>query len=154
MPLAAVTEGGRGDREEGRNAETEIPFLSHPPSVLPHCQHRGPGAADGGSTAPLQRDGGGGNCSFVFTKPRCSPGSAAVRWDLSRGVLVICDSTVCSSSFEPNKQQVILLYSYTPPAPLTLGVLIQLAAVVFGPNKIQHALQPQCTLYPRPQART
>lgn len=42
-------------------------------------------AADGGYTAPLRWDGGGGKRSSLFTNRRFSPGTAAVRWDLSGG---------------------------------------------------------------------
>lgn len=60
-------------------------LLAHPPLCSCTLSTQIILAADGGSTAPLQWDGGGGKRSSLFTNRRFSPGAAAVRWDLSGG---------------------------------------------------------------------
>lgn len=89
VQASSVTRGGRG-RERGSARRDEMQkqrFPSPLPSPLcsPTLSTQMILPADGVSTAPLQWDGGGGNCSFLFTNLWSSPGRAAVRWDLSRG---------------------------------------------------------------------
>lgn len=92
--FATDRKGGKREREgergrKGWNAETEIPFSSPiPPSLFSYTVNTEDPACLSGSTAPLQRDGGGRKCSVVFTNPGCPvlQDAAAVRWDLRRGV--------------------------------------------------------------------
>lgn len=79
LPLAAVKRGREREMHRQR-----FPSALPSPLCSPTLSTQMILAADGGSTAPLQWDGGGGN-SFLFTNLWSSPGNAAVRWDLSRG---------------------------------------------------------------------
>ena len=108
-PPAAVTRGGRERerermrerREEGRIAETEIPFSSPiPPFCSPTLSTQMILAADGGSTAPLQWDGGGGELQLSVYKPVVLLGQSCCQMGFDQRVLVICDSTVRGFSFQ------------------------------------------------------
>lgn len=69
-------------------------------------------AADGGSTAPLQWDGGVVNYSSLFTNLWFSPGGAAVRWDLSRGSWWTVTQQSAGFHFNQTQQRVrFLLHS-------------------------------------------
>lgn len=87
--------------EEGRNAETEIPFSSPiPPFCSPTLSTQMILAADGGSTAPLQWDGGGRELQLSVYKPVVLLGQRCCQMGFDQRVLVICDSTVRGFSFQ------------------------------------------------------
>ena len=91
----------RERREEGRIAETEIPFSSPiPPFCSPTLSTQMILAADGGSTAPLQWDGGGGELQLSVYKPVVLLGQSCCQMGFDQRVLVICDSTVRGFSFQ------------------------------------------------------
>lgn len=77
--------GGGVERAGEKCRDRDSLLLAHPPLHSCTLSTQIILAADGGSTAPLQWDGGGGKRSSLFTNWRFSPGAAAVRWDLSGG---------------------------------------------------------------------
>lgn len=110
LPLAAVTRGGRERRGEMQGQRFPSPL----PSPFCSCTLSTQIilAADGGSTAPLQWDGGVVNYSSLFTNLWFSPGGAAVRWDLSRGSWWTVTQQSAGFHFNQTQQRVrFLLHS-------------------------------------------
>lgn len=110
LPLAAVTRGGRERRGEMQGQRFPSPL----PSPFCSCTLSTQIilAADGGSTAPLQWDGGVVNYSSLFTNLWFSPGGAAVRWDLSRGSRWTVTQQSAGFHFNQTQQRVrFLLHS-------------------------------------------
>ncbi len=107
LPLAAVTKGERERererrRERNRNAETEIPFSSPIPPLFSHTVNTDdPGCrwwlhsatAVGWRWRELQ---------LSVYKPVVLPGQCCCQMGFEQRLLVICDSTVCRFSFQPN----------------------------------------------------
>ena len=106
-PPAAVTRGGRErerEREEGGGGkkcrDRDSLLLSHPPFCSPTLSTQMILAADGGSTAPLQWDGGGRELQLSVYKPVVLLGQSCCQMGFDQRVLVICDSTVRGFSFQ------------------------------------------------------
>lgn len=117
--------------EEGRNAETEIPFSSPIPHLFSHTVNtEDPGCRwwlhSATAVAWRRRE-----LQLFVYKPLVLPGQCCCQMGFEQRVSVICDSTGCRFSFQPNTTAgEFSLYS----APhLVLSVLIK-AAVVFDSN--------------------
>ena len=99
------------DREEKRREEKQTQRFpsslpsSHPPSpslFSPTLSTQRILAAAGGSTAPLQWHGGGGEVHATVYKHVVLPRLCCCQMGFKQRVSVICDSTVCRFSIQPN----------------------------------------------------